>query len=208
MAEKVNFIKLADSLTAKEKAKMLALDLDTKLMTGNGTMNDEEVSKMMTFDKTRELAEYDFLMDLRVFGMLYIVNNIEISVLKFSMGFQIINNRDREIFTKEDIANLQMPLQSHYNTAYSLKELAKRMTEEFDFPVLGEPNENSIKEKLDYLEVIKGAVNNIILAEFLRQHKEKEEILDPPDFIQEATFDNEMIDGLLDTFVKLRQRFL
>jgi hypothetical protein len=210
MAEKINFIKIAENLTPKEKAQMLAFDLDKILLNGKEVMSSEEVDNMMTFDRASDIAEYDFFMSLRMFGMLYIINNIEICVLKFSMGFQLINHSNQNAITYEDKSVLRESLQEHYNLAYSLNELASNLSQEFDFPVLGTFYENLVTEKLDYLEILKNVVNNAVLAEYSRQAKTKNKgkTIEPSLFIRDITLDKKMIDSLIATFVRLKERTL
>jgi hypothetical protein len=184
-------------LSVKEKAKLMILDLDQKLVTGKGSLNDEEISSLKTFDRIKELGEYNFIMGLRDFGAFAVSQAVEICMYRFMLAYHLIS---QFADTEEDLNELRDSAQSIYNEAVSYKALSDKLSETFDFPVLGEFYEEKVKDYIEHLEIFKEIINHAV---FVRRLKENPNLKPEDDlFIKEATINEEMYQDLLDVFKK------
>jgi hypothetical protein len=195
MKNDINILKLSQNLTVKEKTKLMALDLDQKLVTGKGSLTDEELSALKTFERTKELGEYDFLMSLREFGAFAVSQAIEICMYKFMVFFHLISNFSDK---GKEIDELKATLRDIYNEAYTYKEITDKLTEIFDFPVLGEFYEEKIQGYFETIEVFNELIG---MSVFAHSDEVAQEGWDKKPFIEQVTLNNEMLE-IIETFKK------
>ena len=192
MSNNLNIQKMVSNLTPKERAKMVFMDIDQKLMIGKGTLTKEEINSLIDFTTPKEHYEYSFYWNVGMLGATLISLSIECASLKFELCFQLLLNSE-DLFKNVNPKEICQAMQKHLNYAYSFWELDKSISKEFDFPVMGEYFTKKAKDDLGNIKLLKNVVNKAISLKF-RNNK--------TDLIKEPEIDNEIIETFLNTLKK------
>jgi len=191
MKNDLNIQKMAGSLSIKEKAKMMILAMDEELSTKKSTLTDSERDLLRTYESSAQLAEYDFYIKLRYFGVYYLSLNIEICKLKFLISMLFAG-----IFEEDGTERFITAMQEHYNMAYTLNETADKLTNEFNIPVLGEYYNAETDKHLESLEHLKTMVDKIV-DELSENDVDANKKLDS---ITEAKIDTKLVNSWVESY--------
>lgn len=194
----LNIDRISITLSGKERAKMMAFDLEEKLKTGKDTLTKAERDNLLDFNRTKDYYEYSFYWNLRELGMNLIKSNIEIALYKFNFLFLMIIVQDEHlpIFGDVKIDELYKGMQINLNSAYSYKELAEKATEVFDFPVLGGYYEKEVNDMLGTINLLKNIVNNALL--FVKENDSENKECKNIKALNNPIIDSQLVDEIID----------
>lgn len=159
----LNIHKISPTLSGKERAVMMALDLDAKFKTGKDALTKEERNSLLDFKNNNDYYVYGFYWDLKQFGIIFIVSSIEKSFLRLFINVLLLLDSENEQSVFGQPRNeLFEEVQSNLNDAHTYKEVVKRMSEEFDFPLLGEYHLEKIDSYIASMGFFVNVVNRVL----------------------------------------------
>jgi hypothetical protein len=196
MSNKIAIHKIAGSLTPKERAKMMVLDLDEKYRTGKGTLTKVDKDQLRTLDTSREREEYGFYYDIQMIWLPMFSSEVESSVLRFVIGYCVLQ-KAVDAKDNERIGFARRAMQDNFNRVHSYLEAANCIENKYDFPVLGGYHKGEIENNLEILSHFTELASDVFYTyqKTLKQNGgEQSELsyLEPPEI------DNEIIEGALE----------